>query len=100
MKSQVKEMASIKIVAGIVRKDRSMVYQAGSGGAEGRKPREKVRTNRTKSAQMMTRRKKRKSLVFSIPRRERKVVEFPLSYLKIRAVKRKIRRISESRSRG
>jgi hypothetical protein len=100
MKSQVKEIASIKIVAGMVRNDRSIVYQAGRGGVEGRKPRERMRTKRTKRAQMMTRRKKRKSLVVSIPRRERKGLEFPLSYLKNRAVKRKIRMISERRSRG
>jgi hypothetical protein len=100
MKSQVKEIASIKIVAGMVRNDRSIVYQAGRGGVEGRKPREKMRTKRTKRAQMITRRKKRKSLVVSIPRRDRKALEFPLSYLKNRAVKRKIRIISERRSRG
>jgi hypothetical protein len=93
-------MASIKIVAGMVRNDRSIISQAGSGGVEGRKPREKMRTKRTKRAQMITRRKKRKSLVVSIPRRERKGLEFPLSYLKNRAEKRKIRRISERRSRG
>jgi hypothetical protein len=93
-------MASIKIVAGMVRKERSIMNQAGRGGVEGRKPREKIRTKRTKRAQMMTRRKKKKSLVVSIPKRDRKALEFPLSYLKNRVVKRKIRMISERRSRG
>jgi hypothetical protein len=93
-------MASIKIVAGMVRKERSIMNQAGSGGVEGRKPREKMRTKRTKRAQMMTRRKKTKSLVLFIPRREKKGLGFPFSYLKNREEKRKIRMISERRSRG
>jgi len=100
MKSQVKEIASIKIVAGMVRNDRSIVYQAGSGGVEGRKPRERMRTKRTKRAQMMTKRKKRKSLVFSIPRRERKLFGLRISYLNNRAVKRKMIMMSEKRREG